>query len=60
MCKYVEGKHLMPGWGCCKCHTYCGLQRALCKHCGELHCPLDIGEHVLVAVPKGEKREWVN
>jgi hypothetical protein len=36
MCKYVEGTAaVMPGWGCCRCRVYNGLQRSACKSCRE-------------------------
>jgi hypothetical protein len=34
MCKFVEDTHVMPGWGCCHCRTYNGLQRTHCRGCG--------------------------
>ncbi len=37
-CKRVEHPHVMPGWGCCKCATYNGLQRRECKACGHEPC----------------------
>lgn len=39
MCKIVNGEHVMPGWACCKCHTYNGVCRTHCKHCGRSRCP---------------------
>ena len=41
MCLLIEGNPLlMDGWGCCRCRTYNGLHRDLCKFCGEPHHPL--------------------
>ena len=37
---------LLPGWGCCQCRTYNGLQRDFCKRCGHECC---------VAKPKAEQ-----
>jgi hypothetical protein len=36
----------MPGWGCCVCKTYNGLQRSECKMCGHSPC---------IVLPKPEK-----
>lgn len=34
MCKIVEGSpFVLPGWGCCECHTYNGAQRDACRSC---------------------------
>jgi len=41
MCLLIEGNPLlMDGWGCCRCKTYNGLHRDLCKACDEPHHPL--------------------
>jgi hypothetical protein len=38
-CKFVPGTaYLLPGWGCCQCLTYNGLQRDACKICGHPCC----------------------
>ena len=29
---------VLPGWGCCQCRTYNGLQRSRCKICGHECC----------------------
>lgn len=31
-------ENVMPGWGCCECRTYNGLQRDQCKRCGHPCC----------------------
>lgn len=33
-------KHIFPGWVCCKCRVYNGLQRKECKTCGHVCCNL--------------------
>jgi hypothetical protein len=33
MCEFVGGRHVAPGWGCCVCRTYNGLQRRYCHWC---------------------------
>lgn len=58
-CKLVlNGKHVMPGWGCCSCRTYNGLQRACCKRCGHECCvekpsPEAFGLCPECGIPKG-------
>ena len=37
---FVGHPNLMDGWGCCRCRTYNGLHRDLCKFCSEPHHPL--------------------
>lgn len=37
-CEPVEHPNIMPGWGCCQCRTYNGIQRNACKHCGHERC----------------------
>ncbi len=39
-CKRVEAPNILPGWGCCQCLTYNGLQRQACKACGHMSCLL--------------------
>jgi len=59
MCELItESKYLLPGWGCCKCHTYNGLQRNECKSCGHACCaekpkPEQFGLCNECGVPKG-------
>ena len=45
-CQFVEYPNVMPGWGCCKCRRYNGLQRKVCKFCGHEPC---------IDLPKPEK-----
>ncbi len=35
MCFYVQDTNVAPGWGCCRCRTYNGLQRQWCRACSE-------------------------
>ncbi len=44
-----ETSRVLPGWGCCRCRTYNGLQREACRGCG--HQP----ERPIV-VPEGVRR----
>jgi hypothetical protein len=37
-CRHVRDSHVVPGWGCCKCHTYNGYQREKCWNCGHVPC----------------------
>lgn len=37
-CLYIEDTHVLPGWSCCQCHLYNGLQRGFCKTCGHVRC----------------------
>ena len=58
-CKFVpDSKYVMPGWGCCRCHIYNGLQRDECKNCGHKCCikkpkPEEYGLCNECGVPKG-------
>lgn len=36
-----DSKHVFPGWGCCVCASYNGLQRKFCKRCGHECCNPD-------------------
>lgn len=41
-CYFIDTAHLMPGWGCCQCRAYNGMQRASCKACQHPRCsPLE-------------------
>ena len=43
MCDFIKGKSVAPGWGCCACKTYNGLQRRNCRMCNApRHEPLSI------------------
>ena len=38
-CKHIlDVPGLMPGWGCCKCKTYNGIQRFECRYCDHIKC----------------------
>lgn len=37
-CKTINHPNIMPGWGCCMCRTYNGIQRKQCKQCGHECC----------------------
>lgn len=48
MCAYVAiPDSVLPGWGCCRCHIYNGLQRPSCKGCGVTPCTLQIPTSVV-------------
>lgn len=48
MCNFVIASSVAPGYGCCRCHVYNGLQRVQCKSCGESHCvPLAVPDNTL-------------
>lgn len=38
MCAYFDAENVTPGWGCCSCRTYNGLQRQECKVCQKAPC----------------------
>lgn len=42
MCRFIFHTNVAPGYGCCHCQTYNGLQRTQCKFCEESHCELTI------------------
>lgn len=58
-CKLILNlKSVLPGWGCCECHTYNGLQRDRCKMCGHVCCvekplPETVGLCNTCGVPDG-------
>lgn len=37
---------VMPGWACCRCHVYNGLQRVACRSCGEFRHDFEIPDTV--------------
>ena len=38
-CKRIDNlSHVMPGWGCCRCHVYNSYDRKVCKGCGHVPC----------------------
>lgn len=46
MCDFIQETYVMPGWGCCECRTYNGLQRINCKICGRSSCGVDVPSSV--------------
>lgn len=46
MCEFISGKHLVPGWACCGCKTYNGLQRDRCRGCASPHHELAIPDTI--------------
>jgi hypothetical protein len=52
----------MPGWGCCRCRTFNGLQRRECKRCGHTPCaplptPGDFNLCDECGVPRGARHQ---
>lgn len=58
-CELIKGnEYILPGWGCCKCRTYNGLQRDECRGCGHRCCiekpkPSKFGLCNICGVPEG-------
>lgn len=57
-CKFITTDCIVPGWGCCKCKVYNGLQRKECKRCGhvpevKLPLPSEFGMCDVCGVVKG-------
>lgn len=58
-CEFIEQTDsLLPGWGCCQCGVYNGLQREICKWCKHKRCietpkPEAYGLCPICGVPKG-------
>lgn len=46
MCNYIEDTNVMPGYICCICKTYNGLQREYCRACDRPHHKLLIPDTV--------------
>ena len=66
-CNHVRGSCAVPGWGCCKCSTYNGYQRFVCKDCGHNPCyelESEEGREALELRPIGNNptlvREWMS
>jgi len=38
MCQYVDHPNVAPGWGCCHCGLYNGVQNITCRICGAKPC----------------------
>jgi len=52
--------HVAPGWGCCRCRTYNGLQRTHCKSCEHGYCgpPIVMGpEGAIAKESQGAQKE---
>lgn len=46
MCDFIQDTHVMPGYVCCSCRTYNGLQRRICKACGNHSHAVEIPDGV--------------
>lgn len=46
MCNFVEGESIFPGWVCCACRCYNGLQRSNCKRCDHVQCAPETRQHI--------------
>lgn len=42
-CVFIASARLMPGWICCQCKTYNGIQRPNCKGCDHAPCGIEVG-----------------
>lgn len=42
MCEFISSEVVMPGYVCCTCRNYNGLQRMACKDCGMPRHPFEI------------------
>lgn len=56
----LDFPEVMPGWGCCNCRFYNGIQRPFCKNCGHIRCvtlpkPSELGLCEDCGVPVGEE-----
>lgn len=38
MCDYIDSKVIAPGYKCCHCNVYNGMQRSECRDCQKAHC----------------------
>lgn len=45
-CRFIHTSHVMPGWGCCRCGLYNGLQRERCRFCGHAPPALEVPSSV--------------
>jgi hypothetical protein len=59
-CQRIDNlDQVLPGWGYCKCRSYNGYQRALCRRCGHLQCyPFAPGELLPIYSPDGKIHEY--
>ena len=61
MCKIIESKHVLPGWGCCSCHTYNGAQRKDCRYCNKAYDgpAYEITDTQVLGLPEGKEVDIV-
>lgn len=45
-CTFFNSEFVMPGWGCCRCRVYNGLQRSHCKSCGHERCSIEVPDTI--------------
>ena len=45
-CVFVSTEGVMPGWGCCQCRVYNGLQRSHCRSCRHERCAISIPDAI--------------
>lgn len=61
-CIFFSSEFVMPGWGCCQCRVYNGLQRSHCKSCRHERCAISVPDTTAqcpecgFGVERGEKR----
>jgi len=41
ICVKIEHQNIAPGWGCCVCRVYNGVQRTECKNCKHKRCDIN-------------------
>jgi DNA-directed RNA polymerase subunit RPC12/RpoP len=53
MCEYVEYINVLPGWACCYCKVYNGLERTRCRACRTPRHEISIPAHVYLCLDCG-------
>jgi hypothetical protein len=47
VCEFISTENIAPGWGCCRCRVYNGLQRVLCRMCWEERHEIKVPDDVV-------------
>ena len=60
MCTFISMRELAPGWVCCRCRTYNGLQRDACRGCKQEQHEIEVPATVVrcacgLGLEKGER-----
>ncbi len=64
MCRFVADDRLLPGWACCGCRTYNGLQRRACHGCTQERHEIEVPATVVqclacgCGLPRGAKHTY--